>query len=146
MIKESSRLREYIRRIQRRLGLVDENGKSCCGITLSQCHSLVEIGRAGAISLVDLATEMGLDKSTLSRTVENLVQKGYAIRETDARNRRYVVIKLTEEGNSLFKGIEKGMDDYFDKIYQLIPEGKRAQVLESMQLMLEAVTKFECCQ
>jgi hypothetical protein len=40
----SKQLREMIRYLERKLGTVDEYQKTCCDITMSQWHAVVEIG------------------------------------------------------------------------------------------------------
>jgi DNA-binding MarR family transcriptional regulator len=111
---------------------------ACCGISMAQCHALVEIGRAGSISLVELSKLMDLDSSTMSRTVNNLVNNRMAEREVDPSDRRYVTIRLTKEGQKSFREIESNMNDYFARIYAAIPEEKRAQVLESLQIIFKS--------
>ena len=141
---DSKQLREMIRILERKLGLLKESGFSCCGVTMSQCHALVEIGRAESISLNELAELLNLENSTMSRTVNNLVTSELAKRDIDPKDRRYVTISLTEKGNNLYEGIEEGMNLYFKKIYDAIPENKKQQVLESMGILLEAIDKNEC--
>jgi DNA-binding MarR family transcriptional regulator len=80
-------LREYTRLLVRYFAMEEDNAESCCGMTLTQTHALVEIGRAGYVSLKGLAYVLGLDKSTMSRTVDNLVKTGFVLRETDPGNR-----------------------------------------------------------
>lgn len=138
------RLRELIVDLAKVLGLLEENKLSCCGITLSQCQTLAEIGEAGLLSLGDLSARMGLDDSTVSRAVNNLLQKGLCQRETDPRDRRYVAIKLTPAGNEMYGNIERGMNGYYEAIFNALPESKREQVLESIKLLLEAVEKSGC--
>lgn len=118
---------------------------ACCGISMAQCHALVEIGRAGSISLVDLAGLLNLDTSTMSRTVNNLVNSNMAERELDPSDRRYITIRLTPEGVKQFSGIESSMGTYFMQIYSAIPAENRAQVLESLQILLKAITESNCC-
>ena len=138
-------LRELLRVLVRNLGLLEKTDVSCCGVTVTQCHAVAEIGRRGKISLVDLADLLGIDKSTMSRTVNNLAEAGLAARELDSENRRYVVIQLTGHGKRVFKTIEKNMAAYFHGIFLSLPEGKREQVLESLGLLTEAVKKNNCC-
>ena len=139
-------LREMIRKLERFMGNLDESENSCCGITTCQCHALVEIGRSGGVSLEGLSKKLGLDNSTLSRTVNTLVKYAFVKREVNENDRRFVSIKLTEKGKKLFQGIETTMDQYFEKVYEEIPEGKREQVLESFDLVIKAIQKTECCQ
>ena len=74
--QESNQLRELIRLLERKLCVLEDGEMACCGISMAQCHALVEIGRMGSISLIDLATMLNLDNSTMSRTVNNLVNNG----------------------------------------------------------------------
>ena len=143
--EEIKQLRESIRVLERKLGILEESEMACCGLTLAQCHALVEIGRAERVSLVDLAGTIGLDTSTLSRTVNNLVAKNMVSRELDPDDRRYVTIQLTPEGNRYFQEIESSMDTYFHKIYENIAESDRALVLKGLTLLLDAIHESNCC-
>ena len=145
MINEGSKnLRELIRVLVRNLGILEKSDSSCCGVTIAQCHAIVEIGRTKRIALVDLADLLGLDKSTMSRTINNLVEAGLVIRDLDAENRRYVVIQLTDGGNRVFENIEESMGQYYKSIFSSIPENKRGQVLESLQLLTDAAKENKC--
>ena len=137
--------RELIRVLERSLGLLDDE-MSCCGVTLAQCHALVEIGRAGNISLIELSKLLNLDNSTLSRTVNNLVNSELAVRELNPEDRRYVSIKLTQSGLTAYEEIETKMEVYFDKILASIPEERQEQVLDSLQILLKAISETECCK
>ncbi|MBK1811061.1 MarR family transcriptional regulator [Clostridium sp. YIM B02505] len=145
-IDYAKQLRELIRVLERKLGILEDNGFSCCGITISQCHALVEIGRANSISLNQLAELLNLENSTMSRTVNNLVSNDLAKRDIDPQDRRYVTISLTDNGQKVYEGIEKDMNLYFKKIYDTIPQDKKKQVLESIEILLEAIDKSECCK
>lgn len=142
----SKNLRELIRILIRKLGLLEKGDASCCGVTIAQCHAIVEIGRAQKIALVDLAALLGLDKSTMSRTINNLVEAGFVMRDLDAENRRYVTIQLTDSGTRVFENIEESMGQYYKSIFRSIPEDKRAQVLQSLQLLTDAVKENNGCQ
>ena len=143
--EEIKQLRESIRILERKLGILEESEMACCGLTLAQCHALVEIGRAERVSLVDLAGIIGLDTSTLSRTVNNLVAKNMVSRELDPDDRRYVTIQLTPEGSRHFQEIETSMDAYFHKIYENIAESDRTLVLKGLTLLLDAIQESNCC-
>jgi len=143
--QDSKRLRETVRILERKLGVLGDTQMSCCGVTMTQCHALVEIGRVGSISLNELADLLNLENSTMSRTVNNLVNSDIAKRDTDPHDRRYVTIALTENGTEIFKGIEDRMDTYFDDVLNKIPTEKKEQVIESLTILLEALGKNDCC-
>ncbi|WP_312370166.1 MarR family winged helix-turn-helix transcriptional regulator [Lachnoclostridium sp.] len=141
----SGTLRKLIRVLVKNLGMLEKSDSSCCGVTVTQCHAIVEIGQKGKVSLVDLADLLDVDKSTMSRTVNNLVELGLAIRELDTENRRFVIIQLTEDGKNVFNSIEKSMETYYKDIFCSIPEDKRGQVLESLALLTDAAKNNKCC-
>jgi len=142
--KDIPRLRECVRLLTRKLGLLEKGEASCCGVTLSQCHAIVEIGRTGSISVNDLANLLGLDKSTMSRSVNNLVEMDLVTREVVPDNRRLLSIGLTTKGQSLFSEIESSMEKYYQDVYNSLPEDKREQVLESLEVLLRNLPG-QCC-
>lgn len=52
----------------------------------------------GVTRINDLATDLGLEASTVSRHVSKLVEKGLVVREADAVDRRASAVRLTPEG------------------------------------------------
>ncbi len=138
-------LRELVRQLMRDIGVLERNEASCCGMTLGQCHAIVEIGRAGELSLNELAELLNLDNSTMSRAVNNLVEQGYAVREADREDRRYIKILLTEQGKRAYKAIESSMESYFEDVLGSIPEEKHQQVLESLIVLEAALKGKKCC-
>ncbi len=130
--------------LTRKLGLLEKSEASCCGVTLSQCHAMVEIGRAGSISVNDLANMLGLDKSTMSRSVNNLVEMDLVTREPIPENRRCLCIGLTTKGQTLFSEIESSMEQYYRDVYDALPEDKREQVLESLEILASSLPG-QCC-
>lgn len=140
MINQGSEyLRELLRILVRNLGILEKSDASCCGVTIAQCHAIVEIGRIKKISLIELADLLRLDKSTMSRTINNLVEAGLVKRDIDTENRRYISIQLTDQGIDVFESIENSMYRYYSDIFKSIPEDKRNQVLDSLEILVKFV-------
>lgn len=148
-MKDHSILRENLRLLVRKLGLLEETEAKCCQISLAQCHALVEIGRAGSLSLNTLADQLNLDKSTMSRTLNQLVENDFALRESSPNDRRYVEIQLTDKGMTHYLNVEKTGNHYFNKVLENIPSDKQLQVFESIHLLCQALEKTDhperCC-
>ena len=136
-------LRELVRQLERKTGALNDSQMSCCSITMAQCHALIEIGRAKSMSLMDLSNCLGLDSSTLSRTVNHLVNSEMVNREIDPSDRRFITISLTHTGQQVFNGIETGMNVYYEQVLQAIPSEKRDTVLTGLHTLLEAFTSLE---
>ncbi|MCD2347980.1 MarR family winged helix-turn-helix transcriptional regulator [Clostridium guangxiense] len=143
--EESNYLRELIRVLVRDLGILEKSDSNCHGVTMSQCHAIVEIGRAKEISLNGLAKILNLDKSTMSRTINKLVDDDLVVREAHPEDRRYIVIKLTDKGIKVFKTIEENMNNYYKKIFVSIPQDKREQVLDSLKILIDVIHGNKCC-
>jgi DNA-binding MarR family transcriptional regulator len=113
----------------------------CCGVTVSQCHLLIETGSRKSASLSDLADALELDKSTLSRTVDSLVQRGFVKRDEDSINRRKVSITLTKEGAAKTDSINTNCNSYYAEVFSNISEDKHEQIMESLSLLASAMKK-----
>ena len=142
-------LREKIRQLEREIVAPFETQDSCCGLTLAQCHTLLEVGNKGEVSLVDLATSLGLDTSTLSRTIQGLVLIGLVNRTASEKDRRYVVISLTDQGRMTYQAIEDRFNGFFDGVAALLPEDRRDLIIDAVGEFTDAVRRHNrnsgCC-
>jgi len=140
----SGDFQDMVIRLQRKMEFFDDLQSSCCGVSFAQCHALAAIRRAGKISLNDLAIDMGLDKSTVSRTVENLVNNKMVLRDPVPADRRCVTIRLTAKGSRAIREVEAGLSQCFESLYRSIDKSRRAQIMESLRILLEAIEKAAC--
>ncbi len=143
-------LRGKLRLMEREMNDPFGRDAGCCGLTLAQCHTLLEVGYKREVSLVDLATSFGLDTSTLSRMIQGLVVLGLVSRLTDEKDRRYVSISLSEQGRKLFDQIETTFNTYFSQVLDLVPSEKKEAVIEGIGLFSDAIRKHNqssrCCE
>ncbi|UFJ43418.1 MarR family winged helix-turn-helix transcriptional regulator [Brevibacillus humidisoli] len=139
-------VREVLQQLVRRFGLLQKEGAQCCGITVLQSHILYELNRQPNISLNDLAESLCVDTSTLSRQVQALVELDLVSRTPDPKDRRYVVLSLTEQGSKQYEAIAEQMAEYLSNLFRQIPEEKHQQVMESLFMLSEAMKNSpDCC-
>lgn len=136
---EEDRMGQALRRIVRGLGVLDGDAPCCPGVTLAQCHVLTEVCGTPGTSLGELADRLGLDKSTVSRTVEALVARGLLDRQPRRENRRCVALLPTPSGEQLGGDLETTRRRLYGDLLARIPEARRPQVLESLDLLAEAL-------
>ena len=128
--------REIIRIFDRELFF--QNNASCCnGISVSQCHTLLEIEKNSEISVSELATKLSLDKSTVSRTVEGLVNISLVDRVIPKENRRKALINLTDSGKQVCGTINYSNDSYIESVLKDFTEAEREEFLS----LFEKLTK-----
>ena len=142
-MNQAKLLRENTRILECHLGNINKTDSCCCGISEPECFVLVEIGRKPNISVKELAEILRLDKSGVSRTVEELVQKDYVERKPSTEDRRFVVLNLTLKGKERFEKIENDMNRKFKEILDKIPVDKREQVIEALELYNVACDELE---
>jgi len=131
--------RSNLRVLEREVGFSMSSEAGCCGVTFAQCHLLLEVDRRGRTSITELASVLELDKSTLSRTVDAAVRAGLVDRVVDPRNRRQQVVSLTEQGRRTADRINRLCDDSYTRLFDFIPRGKRALVVEAVALLSQAM-------
>jgi DNA-binding MarR family transcriptional regulator len=122
------RFREIIRIFDREIFY--QNNASCCnGISVAQCHTLLEIEKNRQISVSELAGNLSLDKSTVSRTVEGLVNISLVDRKIPKENRRMALLSLTENGKQVCSTINYTNDLYMKHILKDFSKEEREDFL-----------------
>ncbi|MCY1692394.1 MarR family transcriptional regulator [Exiguobacterium sp. SL14] len=115
------------------------------GLSLPQFHSLMTIAPRGPISQKALATHTHLPKSTLSQSIEGLVQSYWVIREMNPDNRREVVLSLSDQGRQFVTEIqeqEKGMQRQLEQVLATIDPDVFEQMLETHALIAEGISRI----
>lgn len=113
--------RNQLRHFERELD-IQNSSNCCCGVTLTQCHVLMELDEQDDLTLKELSERMYLDKSTVSRTVDGLVNQGLLSRKIPEQNRRTVAISLNDKGQSVCNTINKDNNEYFGEIFKELTE------------------------
>jgi DNA-binding MarR family transcriptional regulator len=89
------------------------------------------------ITLNEAAGQVGVDKSSLSRMVERLVQKGLAIRG-EGDDRRSVGLTLTAAGRKLVPQLAKLADENDHAFFHTLSSKKREEFSKTIQELLMA--------
>jgi len=76
-------------------------GAASPAVSASEARALTELLAAHGIAQGQLATLLGLEKSTVSRLAAGLEGKGWIRRGRDERNHRYVRLYLTPQGRAV---------------------------------------------
>lgn len=73
------------------------------GITLEQWRILARLDTEAGRTMSDIATDAGLSPSTATRLVDRLVLDGLAYRLNDSRDRRRVLVHISEQGREILR-------------------------------------------
>lgn len=135
------KFRENLRRFERELE-VQNNSASCCGVTVTQCHTLLELFSSGKIPLNELSEKLCLDKSTVSRIVESLYKLRLVSRKIPENDRRSTIIELTGKGKKVCEKINKGNDDYYGKAIAAVPGNISENFLKGFEVFVNKMIEL----
>jgi len=133
--------RRNLRVIEREAGDQMKGDGECCGVSMAQCHVIMELGTLEKASVSDLAGILKLDKSTLSRTIEGLVRTGLVGRSIDPEDRRYMQVSLTGQGRKVFEEMNTACNRLYRGVFHKIPEEMHSQVVDCLGLLADAIQK-----
>ena len=131
--------RGILRLLEREIGFQTDVESMCCGVTLGQCHVMMELSLRKEASIKELSESLGIDKSALSRTVDKMVDSGLLTRTEGKTDRRYVELSLTDKGRQGADTINRICYEYYGKLFERIPSEKHQSVVDSLTLLAEAM-------
>ncbi len=138
-ISELRKFRDRMRLLEREIAKAFLETTTCCGVTLSQCHTLLELEKQKQTSLKALTQSLDLDKSTLSRVIDGLANLGLVSREINPGDRRFMNVALTPNGRQVADNLNRFSDTYYTEIFKHITADKHEQLTESFVLLAEAM-------
>lgn len=135
-------VRQFFQKFARSFMSVQKRGVEKWGITAIQGHILYELNNHPEIPLNRLSAILQFDKGFISRQVDHLVKLNMVERHQDAKDRRYIKLFLTDQGRVKQAEVSKFMQNYLDTIIGEIPLEKQNQVIESLELLLISLSKY----
>ncbi|WP_248930541.1 MarR family winged helix-turn-helix transcriptional regulator [Paenibacillus hamazuiensis] len=105
------------------------------GLTPRQVHIVMEIGTQ-VFRNGDLAGRLGVEPSTLTRTLDPLVKNGLVDRSLNPENRREVLIRLSEKGRTVLQQSHRKMVENCAQILEHVPGQQMEQMEASIRLLL----------
>jgi DNA-binding MarR family transcriptional regulator len=119
------------------------------GVTTSQGYTLLAFPEDGCLTMNELSDTMNLSNSTMTRMVDQLVQKGLVRRKADESDRRIVLVELTDQGQATRDTLEKALQGLFGQILDGIPADERPLILHALEQVTRSVAQVldtnNCC-
>ena len=140
----SQKFRETLGLAYQRVNALQRDEKRCFGVSLSRCVTLETLLQEGPLPVRELASRLGLDASTVTRSVDGLVREGLVRRTRDEhQDRRRVFVALSARGRALAEKLLHCADAYSDAILERIPQERREDVLFALGVLVEAVDDLQ---
>ncbi|MGV8058192.1 MAG: MarR family winged helix-turn-helix transcriptional regulator [Smithellaceae bacterium] len=122
----------------------------CEGVTFHQFMILDAVAKRKELMMTDLHTILAVEKSTTTRLVNPLIQKGLLKRDKALHDSRAATLFLTEDGKKIHQNVSLCLAGFFQKITKNIPKEKKDDVLESIRIFINAIKDsaagYSCCK
>ena len=136
-VNNSLQIYQAISELARRYQFRNRDEVCCYGLTVSQCYALEALSESGKMPSSDLATRLGLDLSSTTRLVDQLVRKKLASRARSLEDARVREVQITDSGAQLVARIQQDMVRLVEQALKEYP----AEVRKSLPSALRALAK-----
>ena len=117
----SSGIMGIVYEMNKKCAQIDQNLMDELNISQSELLFFSSLNNCQGINSPELAKNMGLSASRVSRVVEKLVVNGYLDRNTDPTDRRAITLCLTDKGKSVRNKIDQVKNDCEARLLETIP-------------------------
>jgi len=131
-LHELQELRQLLQLLARQFDLLLKHCSCTMNINTVECTILYELRIGKQMTLNDLSQKLHVDKSTASRNVQKLVQRGLLQRLPDPNDRRYVQLSLTEQGLELEQEITDTLMQYMGPAFKDLNNERIRQISEDL--------------
>ncbi|TNE74470.1 MAG: MarR family transcriptional regulator [Bacteroidetes bacterium] len=110
------------------------------GVSLSVGFILLNIDKEGTPS-TQLGPKMGMEPTSLSRTLKSMEEDGLIYRKSDKKDKRKVLLFLTQEGIDKRKIAKQVVLEFNDHVMSAVPKGKLKTFFEVAERLDKAIDK-----
>ena len=136
--RQAQRLYHVFTELVRGYQFRDREGICCHGLSVSQCYALDALEMHGPMTMGNLAGQLYLELSTMTRVVDYLVAKKLAKRVANAKDRRVCHVQISQQGRSLLSKIRGELIQEHELILRAIPPESREAVISAISHLLSA--------
>ena len=109
------------------------------GLNFAKWRSLVFIQRLGQCTMKTLASLSGVHRTTLTRSIDRLVEDGLVLRSSSNQDRRHVVLTLTDAGVAVFNAAHAIQEQFTDHVLEDVSEKAQRDLCRKLQTVLKGM-------
>jgi DNA-binding MarR family transcriptional regulator len=108
-------------------------------LSLSEIYALDILAERAPLSQQELGAALSLEKSSVSRLVQQLEQQGWVARERDARDGRLRLLHLTEAGAETTERLRQLLSAAHAALFERLTPHEQAALLEGLSALRRAL-------
>lgn len=109
------------------------------GLNISRYRAIAVLRRFGSSTMTEIANFTGMDRTTLTRIADQLVTAGWAERMSEAKDRRQVLLRLTDAGHETAAKAVKILVDVNAQFLKSLPD---VDLRATARVLVEVVDNF----
>ncbi len=106
-------------------------------ITYNDMHVIEAIGLEDSKKMSQIARLMSVTMGTLTKAVDSLYEKGYVERVRSEKDKRVVLVSLTERGKGAYRHHEKFHNDMISCILEEINEEESKVLIHALSRLVD---------
>jgi DNA-binding MarR family transcriptional regulator len=110
-------------------------------ISITDIHNIVAIGYETARNMTSVARDLDITVGTLTISINNLVKKGYVDRIRSVKDRRVVLISLSEKGKKVYKYHERFHSKVMAEISQYLDDEETEVLFKALDGLKSFINK-----
>ncbi len=122
--------------------LLDKEIEMHFGLTSARIFTLLAFSERKIMKMKELSKTLSLTTSTMTRMIDNLVKEGLVERRHEPRDRRLVIVKLTNEGKKLTNNINEYKEKYFKSVMENV-ENDGKEMVSSLKILTDTFERFK---
>lgn len=117
-------------------------GKMASAVSANQASVLDNLSTTKGVTVLNLASRMGVAPSTMSLTLDRLERGSFIKRIKDTGDGRRTFVFLTLEGDRIQRGQKMLEPERIAALLGTLPPGKRKPVVAGLRTLLEAASNL----
>ena len=105
-------------------------------VDLREFPAMALLGALGSMSQTKLGELMHRDRTTIGKLVDGLADKGYVVRERDAKDRRSNTLRLTGDGLTALATLRRALDRGESTLISRLTTTERARLASELRRLL----------
>ncbi|HPS88209.1 MAG TPA: MarR family transcriptional regulator [Spirochaetota bacterium] len=111
-------------------------------INTTQERVLMAILKIPDLSMKELSAQVGLEKSSLTRVIDSLIEGGFVVRTYDVQDRRKINCTLTKKGLVQANKIDRLMMEHIENCFQDLSQGEKEILINNLTCAVKTLSKY----
>lgn len=111
-------------------------------VNITQERVLMTISKIPNLNMKELCAHIGLEKSSLTRVIDSLIDEGFVARTNDLNDRRKINCSLTKKGLTQANIIEKLMMKHIDIFFSDLSKDEKDKLIHNLSDAVDTLSKY----